>query len=691
MVKEYQSAQGGAFGLFWEETEDAVLILDRRNCCIAVSQAVCKLLGVSEGELLDRSIAPYISLECGQFRHLKQRLIRFQIVRPDQQVRSIEATIIPNRRLQQELWLLHDVTVDWDWEKAIERALSQQNIPEIFAENAPVGMLVLDCQSRVMWLNPTMARITGMPIEELLGQAGWDFVPGVAQQQIAIYEQVLATGKPVLNVDISGTLLRQPEIKRTWLVSYFPIQSPSSTSCTCPAEIGGIGVIVRDITEVQEVQSQLQQVNAELEIQVQHQTAELQQSLQFEAMLKRITDKVRDSLDETQILQTAVEELQQALEPLSCDMGLYDLERKISAIAYESIQTDVPVAKGTIVSMNLYPEVYDRLLSGEHLHFCWISNRDTPAVRLSHQQLTMLAVPMMDGQEAIGDMWLYRPNERPFEAAEIRLVQQFANQCAIALRQSRLYQASQKQVHELERLNRLKDDFLSTVSHELRTPMANLKMAVQMLELHLTPLGLLTDASIPIASYYKILSEECDREMLLINDLLDMARLDAETELFQVAPIDLTVWLPHVAEVFHARMAHKQQQLMLAIDPDLPSLATDLFYLERMVVELLTNACKYTPTDETIQLAAQPTSDWIQVQVRNTGVEIPPAECDRIFDKFYRIPNSDPWKHGGTGLGLALVQKMAYRLGGAIRVESGSDRGKGYTCFTLTLPYRLQE
>lgn len=719
MSKECPSVQKDLLGLFLEKTEDAVLILDRKGCCIAANCAACALFGLSHEQLLHRSIADWLGSDWNkspQISSPQSRSIQFQILRPDQTVRRIAGTVLTNNRLQQDLWLLHEITEslcktpepEQSQEQPPERSPQQlepmsdpsepagrepepqvllpglpNHLSSVFMQSAPIGMLVLDRQFRCIQLNAALAAITQMPIEEHLGKTIWDFVPGIAQQQTAIFEQVLATGQPVLNLEVTGELIQRPGVDRTWLTSYFPIAEPG-------AEPMGIGLILREVTDLKRIQSRLQHVNAELEVQVRQQTAELQQSLQFEATLKRITDKVRDSLDETQILQTAVEALKQALETLSCDTGLYDLEKGISVIAYESVQDGVPLAKGTNVPFREYSEIYQQLLSGQCLHACWLSARDTLTVRLTTQQFTMLAVPMMDEQEVIGDLWLYRPREQSFEAAEIRLVQQFANQCAIALRQSRLYQAAQRQVDELERLNRLKDDFLNTVSHELRTPMSNLKMAVQMLELHLMPSGLLTDSTMPLANYFRILSEECDREILLINDLLDLARLDAETELYQVEPIDLTLWLPHLAEVFQVRTTTKQQQFTLAIDPQLTSLSTDVFYLERIVVELLTNACKYTPAGETIQLRAQPIAAQIQIQVINTGIEIPLAERDRIFEKFYRIPNSDPWKHGGTGLGLALIQKIAHRLGGTIKVESGGDSGSSYTCFTVTLPSALQ-
>ena len=97
------------------------------------------------------------------------------------------------------------------------------------------------------------------------------------------------------------------------------------------------------------------------------------------------------------------------------------------------------------------------------------------------------------------------------------------------------------------------------------------------------------------------------------------------------------------------------------------------------MTELLQNACKYTPAGETITLTAQTNETALAICVSNSGVEIPAIECDRIFDKFYRIPNNDPWKHEGTGLGLTLVKKLAEYLGASIRVASSDKQ----TTFTL--------
>lgn len=444
-----------------------------------------------------------------------------------------------------------------------------------------------------------------------------------------------------------------------------------------------------------ELHQQVQQLNANLELQVQERTLELRQALAFEALLKRITDKVRDSLDEAQILQTAVQELAIGLKVQCCDTALYDFEQASSTVRFEYIISDLATAKGQTFLFSNLPGVYNQLLQGQYVQFSIIASPD-PWRGESTPYFTILSCPLMDDQGVLGDLWLFRSCESSFNPLEIRLVEQVANHCAIALRQSRLYQAAQSQVTELERLSQLKDDFLSTVSHELRTPMSNIKMAIQMLEVMRSK----AHSSQPLLSldseradrYFNILQNECQREIELINDLLDLARLDAGVEPLSLATIDLQIWIPHLLEPFEQRIASQQQQLQIGIPTTVLPITTDLSYLERILTELLNNACKYTPAGEQIGVSVtllpeeaselKTTSPSVSITVCNSGVEIPSSELAHIFDKFYRIPNNDPWKHGGTGLGLALVKRLVERLDGKMEVSSGNQQ----TRFMVQLP-----
>lgn len=426
-----------------------------------------------------------------------------------------------------------------------------------------------------------------------------------------------------------------------------------------------------------ELYQQVQRLNADLERQVQKHAAQLQLASEFEATLKRITDRVRDSLDEDQILQTAVRELAIALGVAGCNAALYDLRHRTSTICYEHTTSQVPF-QGRVVQMNNFPEGYGQLLQGQYFQFCSLVPHP------KRGRVVMLACPILDDQGVLGDLWLISQTYHAFSEQDIRLVQQVANQCAIALRQARLYQEAQAQVQELEKLNRLKDDFLSTVSHELRTPMSSIKLATHMLELTLKRSDLLTEELGPLTKYLQILRDECEREIRVINDLLDLSRLESGLGAPALTEIALQNWLPHLVAPFAERALAHQQGLQVEVPPEIPSIVTDLFRLERILGELLNNACKYTPANGHIMLAAKAESDRVLLQVRNSGVEISAHELARVFDKFYRIPNNDPWKHGGTGLGLALVKKLVETLGGCIQVASES----GQTCFTVELPMR---
>jgi PAS domain S-box-containing protein len=259
-----------------------------------------------------------------------------------------------------------------------------------------------------------------------------------------------------------------------------------------------------------------------------------------------------------------------------------------------------------------------------------------------------------------------------------------AQEQALTLQRAQLLE---HQMKEMQRLNQLKDSFLSTISHELRTPLANIKMAIEMLEISLNqPEKLKADVDLTseqIARYCKILRDQCNQELSLVGDLLEMQHLDAETTPLEWFATQLQDWVPQVIEVFQNRAARQQQQLQAIIPPDLPLLTTDVSVLSRIFTELLTNACKYTPSGGEITVTAYVhQEDWIRLQVSNTGVEVPADELSRVFDKFYRIPTSDPWKQSGTGLGLALLKKLVTYAGGSIWAESGSDQ----THFIVELP-----
>ncbi|MGA7933657.1 MAG: GAF domain-containing protein [Kovacikia sp.] len=457
-----------------------------------------------------------------------------------------------------------------------------------------------------------------------------------------------------------------------------------------------------------ELYHQVQVLNTDLERQVRERTQQLQQSLNFADVLKRITDRIRDSLDEKQILQTAVREIVSVLKVDYCCAALYNLDRTSATIEYEFTHADLDSGIGQVLAVADTPKVHERVLQGKHFEFYEhdripylqaTETGDMACPDLFDQFAAKLLCPIFldpasceSSQEspeqnacgvelgAIGYIAAIDQTYHVFSETEIKLVTQVANQCAIAIRQARLYQVSQMQVKALERLNHLKDDFLSTVSHELRTPVASMKMAIRMLDLSLhQESSALSEKS---SRYLKILYDQCEREIGLITDLLDLQQLEAKVQPLNLTKILLQLWIPKLVKPFQEQAQTRQQNLEVQVLPNLPLLLCDTLSLERILVELLNNAHKYSPPESNIKLKVWAETGKIYLSVSNSGVKIPSNEVPFIFDKFHRVPTTDRWKQGGTGLGLALVHRLVKHLNGTIQVESQTEK----TCFTVALP-----
>ena len=231
----------------------------------------------------------------------------------------------------------------------------------------------------------------------------------------------------------------------------------------------------------------------------------------------------------------------------------------------------------------------------------------------------------------------------------------------------------QRQLQHLQQNGLFKEEFLRTATHELRSPVANMQNLLTLLKL---PIGRSN-----LEQYIDLLETECQREMELVNDLLDLQRLEASVETVQLERIDWHDWLEEISLPFLMRANVKQQTLALKVAPNLPTVLLEETSLRRLLAELLNNACKYSPAQTEIGILAQFQAPEIVIQISNTGTEILPEDLARIFEPFYRAPNSES-QEAGTGLGLAIVKKLAERLGGNIEVKSRSQT----TTFTLRFP-----
>jgi PAS domain S-box-containing protein len=229
-------------------------------------------------------------------------------------------------------------------------------------------------------------------------------------------------------------------------------------------------------------------------------------------------------------------------------------------------------------------------------------------------------------------------------------------------------------------LDRMKDEFVGTVSHELRTPLTAIKGFI---ELVLDgDAGPLPDTQ---REFLEVAARNADRLGSLINDILDVSRIESQSLEIHVEPTDLAAVLEDVMATFRV-MAHTKGLTLRKEVADLPKVLGDASRLVQVFCNLLSNAIKYTPKGE-VGIRAGVSPRGVEVIVHDSGIGLTPEDQSQLFTKFFRGRNPVVSESGGTGLGLVIVKAIVEKHGGTIDVESRPGEG---TCFRIVLPVAPQ-
>nr|WP_233167325.1 ATP-binding protein [Paenibacillus roseus] len=227
-------------------------------------------------------------------------------------------------------------------------------------------------------------------------------------------------------------------------------------------------------------------------------------------------------------------------------------------------------------------------------------------------------------------------------------------------------------------VDRMKSEFVSTVSHELRTPLASvLGFAELLLHRELKPERQ--------RKYMYTIHQEARRLTTLINDFLDLQRMESGKQTYVVEPVELTPLIREVVEI--QQLGHDSHNFVLNLDESCTVLG-DQDKLRQVMTNLISNAVKYSPSGGEVRIACRSIRGKAIVDVQDEGLGIPKDALPQLFTKFYRVDNSDRREIGGTGLGLAIVKEILHQHKGEISVVS--EQGKGST-FTISLPLQERE
>jgi signal transduction histidine kinase len=305
---------------------------------------------------------------------------------------------------------------------------------------------------------------------------------------------------------------------------------------------------------------------------------------------------------------------------------------------------------------------------------------DFPEAQRLTGHRTVLAVPLLREGVPLGTIGLWKTEVAPFTDKQIALLTTFADQAVIAIENVRMFEEIQDKNRQLAEASQNKSQFLSSMSHELRTPLNAIIGLTDMMTANAPRFG--TEKALePL----KRVHNAGTHLLGLINQVLDLSKIEAGKLELSPESVNLAPLIDEVIGTARQLAEQNKNRLVVEAPADLGTLYVDPMRLRQILLNLLSNACKFTKEGE-VSLRARKTGngrDMVELAVADTGIGMTPEQLAKLFQEFTQAEASTAKKYGGTGLGLAITRKLARMMGGDVTVTS--EHGKG-SVFTVLLP-----
>jgi signal transduction histidine kinase len=302
------------------------------------------------------------------------------------------------------------------------------------------------------------------------------------------------------------------------------------------------------------------------------------------------------------------------------------------------------------------------------------------AVRDERPIRTTLAVPMLKGHDLIGTITIYRLELKPFTDKQIALVETFADQAVIAIENVRLFDEIQDKSRQLAEASERKSQFLASMSHELRTPLNAIIGLTEMMVTNAVRFG--TEKTLePL----RRVNAAGTHLLSLINEVLDLSKIEAGKLELNPEPVNLARLIDEVIGTAGQLAEKNQNRLVIEAQENLGALNADSMRLKQILLNLLSNACKFTKEGDIALRVRKVTDgrDWVEFAVADSGVGMTAEQQAKLFQDFTQADSLTARRYGGTGLGLAISRKLARMMGGDVTVTSEPGNG---SVFTVRLP-----
>jgi signal transduction histidine kinase len=295
-----------------------------------------------------------------------------------------------------------------------------------------------------------------------------------------------------------------------------------------------------------------------------------------------------------------------------------------------------------------------------------------------------------EGHKTLGALSAYSDRPYAFDGEAMRLLEAFASAASTALNNASLYEAAQqgregaeREGQRLRELEQMKDEFLSTAAHELRTPLTTIRMSAGLALEQIQRLAALDEIDPRIADLISLVVDSSQRMQSLVNDLLDLTRLEQGRAVLTFENLDLRDVVSAAVKSVGPIFESKHQKLDVRLPEYRCSVRGDRPRLEQVVINLLSNANKYSPPNTEVEIRCLRLGDECLVTVRDGGPGVPEDEREQIFERFYRSTLHRNDRTPSTGLGLPIARKVAEMHMGRVWVEPAPHKG---SIFTLALP-----
>ncbi len=441
-----------------------------------------------------------------------------------------------------------------------------------------------------------------------------------------------------------------------------------------------------------------------------------------ETLLRGITQRIRQSLDLSIIFDTACQEIQQLLQ---CDrVGIFKFDPDSNFDDGEFVAESVVDGFSSAMEVHIHDHCFGEGYAAAYAQgrMQVLNDVDNAGLMDCHRDVLVqfqvranLVIPLLCGNNLWGLLCIHQcAHTRQWQEHEINLVQQIANQLAIAIQQASLYAQSQQEIAErkqaqqqlsetneqLARATRLKDEFLANMSHELRTPLNAILGLSNALKEKL--LGSLTESQLNAIG---IVESSGIHLLELINDILDLSKISSGMLELKIEPASVQNLCDSSLVFIKQQAFQKGLEIYSNIPQNINKIDVEERRIKQVLINLLNNAVKFTPSGGKVSLlvAIGSGDTWqgvatipqqiramnspaIVFQVTDTGIGIAPEDLQRLFQPFVQLDSALNRQYEGTGLGLALVKKIVELHGGQVIAESQIGMG---SCFTVALPYEM--